>query len=203
MASGAPTYAASSTSRPGSPRWTAILQASRRVATRLPGQATHRDLSPRDDADEGDVRVVVADSVSQESALVADELRRAHLLDGVPWSRMAVLVRSAVRQVPVLRRALAVAGVPVVVAGDEVPLQQEPAVRPLLVLLRAALKRGHLDGDPDGGADGDPDGGSAGRADGHLDENVADDLLTGPLGGAEALAMRRLKRALGDLENLP
>ncbi|HEU5157764.1 MAG TPA: ATP-dependent DNA helicase [Streptosporangiaceae bacterium] len=183
----------------------AVLAASRRVATRLPGVAGHRDLlSPADapdtaapdtaapdgdaaetraaaagaEGDEGDVRVVVADSVSQECALVADELRRAHLLDGVPWSKMAVLVRSAVRQVPVLRRALAVSGVPVVVAGDEVPLQQEPAVRPLLMLLRAALRPGRLD------------------------EIVAEDLLTGPLGGADALALRRLKRALRDLESL-
>jgi ATP-dependent exoDNAse (exonuclease V) beta subunit len=124
------------------------------------------------------VRAVIADSESQESALVADELRRAHLLDGVPWSRMAVLVRSAVRQVPPLRRALAQAGVPVVVAGDEVPLIAEPAVRPILVLLRAALKKGYLD------------------------ELIVEDLLTGPLGGADALGMRRLKRALRDLEDL-
>jgi superfamily I DNA/RNA helicase/RecB family exonuclease len=157
----------------------AVLAASRRVAARLPGPAAHRDLLPAHDAeDEGDVRVFVADSASQECALIADELRRAHLLDGVPWSRMAVLARSAVRQVPVLRRALAVAGVPVVVAGDEVPLRQEPAVRPLVVLLHAALRNGHLT------------------------DEVAEDLLTGPLGGADALALRRLKRALRDVESL-
>ncbi|MFG2090420.1 MULTISPECIES: ATP-dependent helicase [unclassified Spirillospora] len=193
-----------------------ILTASRRIARRLPagtaGAAEHRALHPVEELDDGEVRAasfrggdppgppdevraasfrggdppgppdevraVIADSESQESALVADELRRAHLLDGVPWSRMAVLVRSAVRQVPVLRRALAQAGVPVVVAGDEVPLISEPAVRPFLILLRAALKKGYLD------------------------EVVAEDLLTGPLGGADALAMRRLKRALRDLEEL-
>ncbi|MDL4772063.1 ATP-dependent helicase [Actinomadura xylanilytica] len=158
-----------------------ILAASRRIARRLtagPLAAEHRALGHPEGVEEGEVRAVIADSESQESALVADELRRAHLLDGVPWSRMAVLVRSAVRQVPVLRRALAQAGVPVVVAGDEVPLIAEPAVRPILVLLRAALKKGHLD------------------------EVVAEDLLTGPLGGADALAMRRLKRALRDLEDL-
>ncbi len=182
-----------------------ILEASRRIANRLPagaaGVAEHRALRPLEDLDDearagadevravsvrggappgppDEVRAVIADSESQESALVADELRRAHLLDGVPWSRMAVLVRSAIRQVPVLRRALAQAGVPVVVAGDEVPLVSEPAVRPFLVLLRAALKKGFLD------------------------EVVAEDLLTGPLGGADALAMRRLKRALRDLEEL-
>ncbi|TDD32847.1 ATP-dependent helicase [Actinomadura sp. KC06] len=159
-----------------------ILAASRRIARRLPagsaGAAEHRALRPVEELEDGEVRAVIADSESQESALVADELRRAHLLDGIPWSRMAVLVRSAVRQVPVLRRALAQAGVPVVVAGDEVPLIGEPAVRPFLVLLRAALKKGFLD------------------------EVVAEDLLTGPLGGADALAMRRLKRALRDLEEL-
>ena len=45
--------------------------------------------------------------------MVADALRRAHLHDGVPWSSMAVLVRSVIGQVPLLRRALAAAGVPV------------------------------------------------------------------------------------------
>src|SRR5258708_2346375 len=82
-----------------------ILEASRRIARKLPGMVAHRDLQSPDTAEEGEVHVVIADSTSQESALVADELRRAHLLDGVPWSRMAVLVRSAVRQVPVLRPA--------------------------------------------------------------------------------------------------
>ncbi|MFP3961260.1 ATP-dependent DNA helicase [Actinomadura fulvescens] len=158
-----------------------ILAASRRIARRLPAgplSAEHRALRHPEDVEEGEVHAVIADSESQESALVADELRRAHLLDGVPWSRMAVLVRSAIRQVPALRRALAQAGVPVVVAGDEVPLIAEPAVRPILVLLRAALKKGFLD------------------------EVVAEDLLTGPLGGADALGLRRLKRALRDLEDL-
>ncbi len=124
------------------------------------------------------VRVVVADSASQEAALVADELRRAHLLDDVPWSRMAVLVRSAVRQVPPLRRALAAAGVPVVVAGDEVPMVNEPGARPFIVLLRAALRPALLD------------------------EEAAEELVLGPLGGADALGLRRLRRALRDLHSL-
>ena len=41
----------------------------------------------------------------QEAAYVAARLRQAHLVDGVPWSRMAVLVRSTVTSLPVLRRA--------------------------------------------------------------------------------------------------
>ncbi len=157
----------------------ALLAASRRVAGRLPaapGGNRHRDLHALPESPPGEVSVEVAATASQEAALVADTLRRAHLLDGVPWSRMAVLVRSAVRQVPVLRRALANAGVPVTVAGDEVPLTAEPGVRPLLAVLRAALA---------------PD---------TLDESAAVELLTGPIGGTDALGVRRLRRALLDVE---
>ena len=154
-----------------------LLAASRRIARRLPrgpgGTAAHRDLQPSGrPKDPGEVRILVADSSTQEAALVADTLRRAHLADGVPWPAMAVLVRSATITVPLLRRALTAAGVPVTVAGDELPLADEPGTRPLLMLLRCALKPKTLD------------------------EQTAAELLSGPLGGTDALGLRRLRRAL-------
>jgi superfamily I DNA/RNA helicase/RecB family exonuclease len=178
-----------------------LLAASRRVARRLPvtpgtvadtaapgsgaadgappagtprvfGNSVHRALIPVPGTDEGEVRILIADSATQEAALVADILRRAHLADGVPWAKMAVLVRSAQRQVPLLRRALAAAGVPVSVAGDELPLPDEPGVRPLLTLLRCALRPAALD------------------------EETAADLLTGPLGQTDGLGLRKLRRAM-------
>src|SRR5215475_7271047 len=159
-----------------------LLAASRRIARRLPaapGAGTtsltispHRDIAPLAGGPAGEVRICVADTQAQEAALVADTLRRAHLADGVPWQRMAVLVRSAQRQVPALRRALATAGIPVTVAGDELPLPDEPGVRPLLTLLRCALQ---------------PAG---------LDEETAAELLTGPLGQTDSLGLRKLRRAL-------
>jgi superfamily I DNA/RNA helicase/RecB family exonuclease len=152
-----------------------LLAASRRVARRLPrGLVGHRDLIAAGNAP-GQVRILVADSSTQEAAVVADTLRRAHLADGVPWSSMAVLVRSATRQVPLLRRALATAGVPVAVAGDELPLADEPGTRPLLMLLRCALRPAALD------------------------DQTAAELLCGPLGGTDALGLRRLRRSLGTL----
>src|SRR5580693_1136206 len=167
----------------------ALLAASRRIARRLPPgpvgtapagagvsargvAAPHRTLASLPGAAPGEARICVADTETQEAALVADTLRRAHLADGVPWQHMAVLVRSAQRQVPVLRRALAAAGVPVTVAGDELPLPDEPGVRPLLMLLRCALRPATLD------------------------EETAADLLTGPLGGTDNLGLRKLRRAL-------
>jgi superfamily I DNA/RNA helicase/RecB family exonuclease len=154
-----------------------LLAASRRVARRLPAgpgaeTGAHRDLMPVSGGPPGEVRIRVADTQAQEAAVVADTLRRAHLADGVPWDRMAVLVRSAQRQVPALKRALAAAGIPVTVAGDELPLPDEPGVRPLLLLARCALT---------------PE---------RLDEETAAELLTGPLGQTDALGLRKLRRAL-------
>ncbi|MBV9446162.1 MAG: ATP-dependent helicase [Streptosporangiaceae bacterium] len=148
-----------------------LLAASRRVARRLP-RGAHRDLVPLKASPPGEVRIFVADSAAQEAALIADTLRRAHLADGVSWPSMAVLVRSATVQVPLLRRAMTAAGVPVTVAGDELPLADEPGTRPLLLLLRCALKPAALD------------------------EQTAAELLSGPLGGTDALGLRRLRRAV-------
>jgi superfamily I DNA/RNA helicase/RecB family exonuclease len=148
-----------------------LLTASRRIARRLPrGPKNHRDL--RTDAPHGEVRVIVADTSAQEAALVADILRRAHLSEEIPYSRMAVLLRSAQRQVPLIRRALESAGVPIDIRGDEAPLPDEPGVRPLLTVLCAALWPASLD------------------------DQTAAELLTGPLGGTDALGLRRLRRAL-------
>ncbi|WP_203992288.1 ATP-dependent helicase [Sphaerisporangium rufum] len=158
-----------------------LLAATRRVAARLPvppsvpgaGRSEgHRELLPAAGLPDGEVRVLLADSENQEAAVVADTLRRAHLLDGVPWSRMAVLVRSAGRQVPMLRRALVTAGVPVTVDGDDRPLIEQPGVRTLITLLRVALHPALLD------------------------VATAEELLTGPVGGTDAVGVRRLRRAL-------
>jgi RecB family exonuclease len=103
---------------------------------------------------------------------VAHALREAHLLHGVPWSRMAVLLRSASLQLPALRRALAAAGVPTVTHAEDLPLHLQPAVAPFLLLLRCAL---------------DPEA---------LTEETAVALLHSPLGGADPLAERRLRQGL-------
>jgi hypothetical protein len=79
----------------------------------------------------GRAEVLTFSSSGAETDHVADILRRAHLEDGVPWSEMAVLVRSGVSSIPGLRRALVGAGVPVEVAGDEVPLWRPCAAPPI------------------------------------------------------------------------
>ncbi|WP_226345127.1 PD-(D/E)XK nuclease family protein [Agilicoccus flavus] len=118
-----------------------------------------------------EVEVTVVGGAAAEAALVAERLRAAHLLERVPWSAMAVVVRAGDR-VAHLRRVLTARGVPVRAGGAQVALRDEPAVRPLLTLVDVV---------------------TAGTA---LDADVVLDLLMSPLVGADSLAMRRLRRAL-------
>ncbi|KAA9155038.1 ATP-dependent helicase [Amycolatopsis acidicola] len=154
----------------------AVHSAVSRFAGTLPGANRHRTPSPRPDAEEGSVRVRLLPTPSAEASWVADQLRRAHLTDGVPWSEMAVLVRSPGRSFPVLQRALRAAGVPIASAAEELPLARQPAVRPLLAVLRVASN---------------PD---------LLTVDIAEMLLSSPLGGADPLALRRMRRGLRRLE---
>src|SRR5262249_52444089 len=136
-----------------------------RLVARLPGYGPQRRLVAVRDGSRGTVadgppgKGTVADgprgtgavrllrSAAAPAAGVADQLRRAHLMDGVPWSQMAVLVRSTVRSLPALRRALLAAGVPVTVPHEELPLIRQPAVWPFVALLRAAMLPESIDED--------------------------------------------------------
>ncbi|MDK3256072.1 ATP-dependent helicase [Blastococcus capsensis] len=153
-----------------------LLRISRAVAEGLPGPWAHRRLIAGEGTPPGEAEVHVFGSAAVEAAYVADILRRAHLLDGLPWSQMAVVVRTAAVLGP-FRRALASAGVPVAVSTDELPLAAQPAVAPLLSALTALLP----------GPDGEPAG---------FDEPAAEALLASPLGGATVLDLRRLRRAV-------
>ena len=59
----------------------------------------------------GRVDVALLRSAAQETAHIASLLRRAHLVEGVPWTDMAVVVRGSGRADSV--RLLGQAGVPV------------------------------------------------------------------------------------------
>lgn len=124
----------------------------------------------------GAVETAVTATSTAEARFIAARLRRAHLIDGVPWSRMAVIVRGAARSAT-MRRVLSGDGIPVDVPGAHVPLREEPAVVPFLTLFEAALN-------------------IAAGQDSGIGPEVVLDLLGSPLGGTDSLAVRRLLRAL-------
>ena len=166
-----------------------LLAASRAIASSIAAQGAidaatftaFRNPEPAGNAfGEGRVEVSTFDTERAETEHVADLLRRAHLEDGVPWSEMAVLVRSGRTSIPRLRRSLGAAGVPVEVAADDTPLVQEPAVLPLLDALRAVL---NLENDDPEDVD-------------HLGADRAEALLVSPLGALDATEVRALARQL-------
>ncbi|GAB10022.1 putative ATP-dependent DNA helicase [Gordonia araii NBRC 100433] len=140
------------------------------LAARLPGARPHPYPEPDADAS-GTATVKVFTSAAKEATAVADVLRRAHLFEDVPWSSMAVIVRSVPRALPALRRAFRSAGVPVVTPASDLPLHRQRAVGAFLVALLAA-----------DGAD--------------LEAEYVISLLTGPIGGADPAALRRLRRGV-------
>jgi superfamily I DNA/RNA helicase/RecB family exonuclease len=152
-----------------------LNEATRRLARRLRGPARHRLMTGREGAGHpgaGSVEARTFGSETSEASYLAHRLREAHLLRGVPWSQMAVIVRSTARQLAPLQRALHAAGVPTVTESEDLPLHVQPAIAPLLLLLRCALD------------------------DDRLDEDAAVALLHSPLGGADPLAERRLRQGL-------
>jgi superfamily I DNA/RNA helicase len=163
-----------------------LLRATLRVASRLRGPVKHRLLSAVDSpatepasagpggsapAQPG-AEVHTFRSATSEAAYVAHRLRAAHLIDGVPWSRMAVIVRSTRLALASLQRALHQAGIPTTTHAEDLPLSINPAVTPLLLAMRCALE---------------PE---------RLDEDAAVALLHSPLGGADPMAERRLRQGL-------
>jgi superfamily I DNA/RNA helicase/RecB family exonuclease len=139
--------------------------------------AAHRELVAVAPPSTTPPEVLLFTTIADEVNAIADLLRRAHLVDGLPWTAMAVLVRSGVRSIPVLRRALVAAGVPVAVAADEIPVAQDPAVAPLLAALDVAAH-----------------GWSA------LTTDRARLLLLSPLGGASPSVLRAVGRRLRALD---
>ena len=114
---------------------------------------------------------VRAASPARKWSTIAKVLRERHLRDGIEWSEMAVVLRSAAQLAPVAR-ALALAEVPTRSPGARPALRDDFAARSALRLVSVGL--GRLELGPD----------------------VASELLTGPFGQLDSLGERRLRIAL-------
>ena len=104
-------------------------------------------------------------------ASTARVLREHHLVRGVPWSRMAVVLRSGAN-VPAAARALALAEVPSRTSVGGRPLREDHAALALLTLVDVGTERSPLTA------------------------ALANDILLGPFGGLDRLGLRRLRLAL-------
>lgn len=109
-------------------------------------------------------------SQSEEAQYIAYQFKRAHLMHGIPYSQMAVILRSAGSQASALRRAFAQVAIPV--AGDLEALSTNPAIAPFILLARVAT------------------------GDQPLNLDTCERLLFSEFGGADAISLRRIRTAL-------
>ncbi|MGL4173878.1 MAG: ATP-dependent helicase [Actinomycetota bacterium] len=145
----------------------------------------HRVPTPAPTMSPGEIRIHVMRSTAHEEAVIAEALRRQHLMHEVPWSELAVIVRSGAAAAR-LRQGLLLAGVPVHVSMTDLPLREQPSVTPLLSAFEFVL-----------GAVGHH--GQRCSVDDATEDSLAEHavaLLASPLGGADALTLRNLRRAL-------
>jgi superfamily I DNA/RNA helicase len=117
------------------------------------------------------IRYVCENTPARLHRRIGRVLREQHLLHGVPWSKMAVVVRSGSLLAP-LERSLALSDVPTRGSVGSRTVQDHHAAGHLLTAAAVAV-----------GAE-------------PLTEVSAVDLLTGPLSGLDRMALRRLRLAL-------
>ena len=109
-------------------------------------------------------------SESEEAQYIAYQFKRAHLMQGIPYSEMAVIVRSHGQCATAIRRAFSQVSIPT--AGDVEALANNAAIAPFLLLARVATGTQPL----------------------NLD--TAEKLLTSEFGGATSVSLRRTRAAL-------
>ena len=148
-----------------------------RAANGLPplGPGDRRRTAPFEAADVvGVAEHAVLESTNHENDLIAGYLRYAHLIDGVPWSDMAVIARSSTR-LDALGRGLDRVGVQAQTAAP-IPAANDTTVRAILTMAEGIVRTEFTE-----------------------DEVFA--VLASPLYRVDSLLLRRLRRAcyLADL----
>jgi superfamily I DNA/RNA helicase/RecB family exonuclease len=132
---------------------------------------SQRRAVPAGVEDDRAVAQVITLTPGRQVAAIARQLRERHLMHGVPWNEMAVVVRSGA-QIAGLRRSLALAEVPARTSVGGTALREDPAARALLTVIDVGIGRSPLT------------------------PALAVELLGGPFGGLDRLALRRLRLAL-------
>jgi superfamily I DNA/RNA helicase len=109
------------------------------------------------------------------ASYIAYQFRKAHLMDGVPWSEMAVILRSPGAAVTALQRAFAANNIPLGMSAGATTLTENPLVRPLLSLAQIAIGSLTLTSS---------------------NWPIVEELLRSEIGGADALSLRAMRLRL-------
>jgi superfamily I DNA/RNA helicase len=133
---------------------------------------------PSDVAGKSKIDAAKLASQSDCANYIAHAFRSAHLRDGIPWSEMAVILRSPGAGVSAITRAFALNNIPVQIGSDALALGENPAIRPILTIAQIALGEIEL-----------------------ISSNwdLIEEILLSEFGGADALSIRQMRIDLGKL----
>ena len=109
---------------------------------------------------------------------IAHAFRRAHLRDAIPYSQMAVILRSPGAGVSAISRAFALNNIPIQIDSGALALGENPAVRPILTIAQIALGSIKLE---------------------ISNWELVEEILLSEFGGADALSLRQIRIDLGKL----
>ncbi len=165
----------------------------RRQVRSFDGSGAVEDAAVEDTAVEGAAQsvqhgcqVLVHPTRPSEYASVADFLRRRHIEAGVPWSDMAVIVRSGAKE-SALTRYLSQVGVPIEIDPSDMVLREERLVAGLMLALSAVINQ-------------DPLVAYGATAETAMRSSSWQEFLLGSFGKADPVTFDRLIRAVRRLE---
>ena len=120
------------------------------------------------------INIAKLHSRSESAQYIANELRAAHLHQGLPWSKMAVILRSPGADVSALQLAFAQSGIPTAVDASSIALADNPAIRPILLIAEISLRTEPLS---------------------TSDWPALEELLLSEFGGSDSLELRQIRLA--------
>lgn len=135
-----------------------------------PESSTHVDST-----DDG---IDIAKFASQSEAAnhIAYQFRKAHLEDAMPWSSMAIIVRTPGHQVSAITRACALNGIPLSIDAHAAAFAENPAVRPILDIAQLIISPDLM-------------------TTSHWPK--IEEILLSEFGGADAISLRQIRLAFG------
>jgi superfamily I DNA/RNA helicase/RecB family exonuclease len=158
-----------------------VVALGKEVASFFRGQNLTRDrISTATSVEDHGIDIARLQSPSDSANYIAHAFRSAHLLDGVPWAQMAVILRSPGTQVSALQRAFAIHGIPVNIDSDALALADNPAITSFLTVAQLVL--------------------------GSIEISIAnwpiiEELLFSELAGADSISLRQMRIQLAKIRN--
>jgi len=131
-----------------------------------------------DKHENGEILTARLETAHEEARFIAHHFHSLHLGDGIPYNKMAIILRSPGARTATLRRTLGSLGIPVAQDSNSIPLILQSAISPMILIARVGLA--HSD---------------ERRREILTPENV-ESLLLSPFAGGDPLTLRRIRYTL-------